>query len=63
MEVSSTDLYVDGWGLRKLYGYAHRRQQDAAKREQVPNESSMLSCGVHWVEFKTKIGCVPAGFS
>ena len=47
MDISSSDLYVDSWGLRKLYGYAHRRQHDACKRNQVPNESSLsLMCGV-----------------
>ena len=30
--------YVDAWVLRRLYTYARRRQQDAAKRNQTPRE-------------------------
>ena len=41
VECSSNDLYLDAWGLRKLYGYAHRRQADSAKRGQVPKDSKL----------------------
>ena len=32
------DSYVDAWDLRRLYTYAWRRQNDAAKRGQVPRD-------------------------
>ena len=37
--VSSTDIYNEAWGLRKLFGYAHRREADCYKRGQTPTES------------------------
>lgn len=33
-----TDSYLDAWDLRRLYTYAWRRQNDAAKRKQIPRD-------------------------
>ncbi|CAE7208449.1 ATM1 [Symbiodinium microadriaticum] len=33
-EVAPTQIYNDSWAVRKLFGYAHRRESDSHKREQ-----------------------------
>ena len=38
-EVSGSQVYNDSWSLRKLFGYAHRRQADCVRREQTPKET------------------------
>ena len=40
-EQTTTQLYNDAWGLRKLYGYSHRRESDAYKRQQTPQDIGM----------------------
>ena len=37
--VSTSKIYNESWGLRKLFGYAHRREKDAFKRGQTPPDS------------------------
>jgi len=34
----ANDCYVDAWDIRRLYTFAWRRQNDAAKRKQVPRD-------------------------
>lgn len=35
---NSRQPYIDAWNIKRLYGFAHRRQKDAAKRNQRPRD-------------------------
>lgn len=35
--------YVDGWNVRRMLSFAVRRQGDAARRSQIPRESSLIN--------------------
>lgn len=47
-EPGKNDLYRDAWDLKRLWGYAARRQKDSYKRRQSPRDPSPNHAQSFW---------------